>query len=210
MSGSLQTIQINQTVNSGLVPVPGIALSGAPLNSDYLLAQAAARGATSALGELYCRHNQRVYAVCLQMTQNSADAEDLTQEVFIHLLRKIGSFRGESQFTTWLHRLTVNMVLMHFRRPSVRRERQIIDSRGAEVFSWNRTSSGTQVVNQMALESALARLPAGCRSVFVLFDIEGRNHDEIAHLLGCSVGTSKSQLHRARAKLRRLLRSRRL
>jgi RNA polymerase sigma-70 factor (ECF subfamily) len=174
--------------------------------SDHALARAAARGVMAALGVLYERHNQRVYAVCLRMTRNSAEAEDLTQDVFIHLLGKIGSFRGESRFTTWLHRLTVNLVLMHFRRKATHRHQAVDDLDGKLWPSQpTRQSVRSQIADRINLESALAQLPPGYRSVFILFDIEGYRHDEIAHLLGCSTGTSKSQLHRARMTLRRLL-----
>lgn len=209
MSGSLQTIQTSQAANTALMHTRyGVVLTPEHLNdSDYLLARAAAKGSTSALGELYSRHSGRVYALALRMTRNGADAEDLTQEVFIHLLRKIGTFRGESRFTTWLHRLTANLVLMHFRNPTIRRELQMIDDASDAVFARGQRLSNVQLVDRVALKSALAQLPAGCRSVFVLFVIEGHRHDEIANLLGCSIGTSKSQLYRARIKLRRLLRS---
>ena len=174
--------------------------------SDDALARAAARGVMGALGVLYERHNQRVYAVCLRMTRNSAEAEDLTQDVFIHLLGKIGSFRGDSRFTTWLHRLTVNLVLMHFRRKATHRH-QAVDDLDGKLWPSQPTQQSvrSQIADRINLESALAQLPPGYRSVFILFDIEGYRHDEIAHLLGCSTGTTKSQLHRARMTLRRLL-----
>jgi len=158
-----------------------------------------------ALADLYERHNRRVYSVCLSMTRNSAEAEDLTQDVFVHLIRKIGSFRGDSRFSTWLHRLTVNLVLMHFRRKDMRHE-EVRDDLEETTSFWQgqRQPISAQLVDRMSLESALAQLPAGCRSVFILFDIAGYRHDEIASLLNCSSGTS--QLHRARVKLRRLLR----
>lgn len=177
---------------------------------DYALAQAAAKGARSALGVLYERHRGRVYAVCLSMVHDSAEAEDLTQEVFIHLLDKIGSFRGESQFSTWLHRLTVNLVLMRLRRknPGLR---QLLDEPGARRVEgrFSPVTAFIQIADRIALQSALAKLPLGCRTVFVLFDIAGFKHEEISAVLGCSVGTSKSQLYRARMKLRGILSSRR-
>ena len=144
------------------------------------------------------------------MTQNPAEAEDLTQEVFIHLYRKIGSFRGESQFTSWLHRLTVNMVLMHFRHQARRRRdhQDELDSK-ILIFDKNRQTGTRQTVDRIALNSALDKLPVGSRSVFELFDIEGYCHQEIATILGCTVGTSKSQLNKARRKLRRLLKDNR-
>jgi RNA polymerase sigma-70 factor (ECF subfamily) len=176
----------------------------APAFTDYMLARAAADGFMSALGALYERHHRQVYSVCLKMTRNAFEAEDMTQEVFIHLVRKVGLFRNESQFSTWLHRLTVNVVLMHIRRRKTRRE-HVSDDLEKKIPTRQAHPAGAQIADRMALDSALAQLPAGCRRVFVLFDVEGYKHNEIAHLLGCSTGTSKSQLHKARIKLRRLL-----
>jgi RNA polymerase sigma-70 factor (ECF subfamily) len=173
---------------------------------DYVLARAAADGAKSALGDLYNRHRRRVYSLCLRMTHNYAEAEDLTQEVFIQLLGKIGSFRGESQFTTWLHRFTVNHVLMHFRRVSRRQEQLPGEVEGSLCLS-GKVSAGTEFGDRIALNVALAKLPSGCRAVFLLFDVVGYKHEEIANIFGCSVGNSKSQLHKARRKLRRWLKS---
>jgi RNA polymerase sigma-70 factor (ECF subfamily) len=177
-----------------------------PNDSDYALARAAASGALAAVGDLYDRHSRRVYSLCFRMTRNAADAEDLTQEVFIQLLRKIGTFRGESQFTSWLHRLTVNQVLMYFRHVKARREK-IAEDLEAEISISHQSkySARSHIVDKIGLDAALQQLPPGCRSVLVLFDIEGYSHEEVASMLGCSVGNSKSQLHKARLKLRRLL-----
>ena len=175
--------------------------------TDYALAQRASSGDMAAFEELYARHSRRVYSLCLRMTANTAEAEDLAQEVFIQLFRKIGSFRGESQFTTWLHRLTVNQVLMHFRKRGVRLEQTTEDGEApVQVVRGTEDPSRMPVVDRIALERAVAGLPPGYRAVFVLHDVEGHEHEEIARLLGCSVGTSKSQLHKARMKLRTLLR----
>ena len=142
------------------------------------------------------------------MTANTAEAEDLAQEVFIQLYRKIGSFRGESQLTTWLHRLTVNQVLMHFRRRGVRAEQVTEDGEGPQhVVAGTENPAQMPVVDRIALERAVSRLPPGYRAVFVLHDVEGHEHEEVARLLGCSVGTSKSQLHKARMRLRQLLKT---
>ena len=174
--------------------------------SDFGLARAAAAHDMRALGELYERHKHRTYAVCTRMTGNTADADDLTQEVFLSLVHKIGSYRGESQFTTWLHRLTVNQVLMHFRKRNVKFEKVTEEGETPE-----QTVRGTEnpfrmpIVDKIALESAIEQLPAGYKNVFVLHDVEGFEHEEVARILGCSVGTSKSQLHKARLKLRKLL-----
>ncbi len=208
---SEQAIRLNQPVNTGLTPEPSrIALAEGTLNySDYVLAREAATGSTGAVRDLYERHHQRVYALCLRMTRNGADAEDLTQEVFVHVMRKIGLFRGESRFTTWLYRLTVNLVLMRFRHWAIRPEQQMPDNFDSTISAVlrNRQSASVRITDRLALDSALAQLAPGCRSVFVLFAVEGYQHREIARLLGCTTGTSKSQLHRARKKLKRLLTS---
>lgn len=175
--------------------------------SDYALAQAASSGEMTAFEELYPRHTRRGYSLCLRMTQNQSEAEDLAQEVFIQLFRKIGSFRGESAFTTWLHRLTVNQVLMHFRKRSVKLEQTTEEGETpVQIVTGTANPNSMPVVDRIALDKAISQLPPGYRTVFVLHDVEGHEHEEIARMLGCSVGTSKSQLHKARMKLRMLLR----
>ena len=175
--------------------------------SDYELTQAIAGGAISGIGDLYERHRTKVYSLCLRMTGNVSEAEDLTQEIFLHLLRKAGSFRGESQFSTWLYRFTTNHVLMHFRSLTRRKQRfpYLLDE--VEATRTMKTSLGPQLLDRVALDAALAKLPFGCRSVFLKVDVEGYNHREVAGLFGCSVGNSKSQLHKARRRLRKLLNS---
>jgi len=182
-----------------------------PQSTDYELAQKAASGDMGAFEQLYQRHNRRVYSLCLRMTGNVSEAEDLAQEVFIQLFRKIGSFRGESAFTTWLHRLTVNQVLMHFRKRGVRMETTTEDGETPiQIVKGTENPNSMPVVDRIALDKAIAQLPPGYRTVFTLHDIEGHEHEEIARMLGCSVGTSKSQLHKARMKLRGLLRQQKL
>lgn len=179
----------------------------APL-SDHALARAAGGGDMTAFEELYKRHNRRVYSVCLRMTHNVSEAEDLTQEAFIQLFRKIGSFRGDSAFTTWLHRLTVNQVLMHFRKRSVKLERTTEEGETPiQIVQGSENPNKMPVLDRISLDRAIAKLPPGYRSVFVLHDVEGHEHEDIARILGVAVGTSKSQLHKARMKLRRLLKS---
>ena len=175
-------------------------------SSDYVLTRQAAGGDMNAFEGLYERHSRRVYSLCLRMTGNPTEAEDLVQEVFIQLFRKIGSFRGESAFTTWLHRLTVNQVLMHFRKRGVRLEQTTEDGETpVQVVKGTENPNSMPVVDRIALDKAISKLPPGYRAVFTLHDIEGHEHEEIARMLGCSVGTSKSQLHKARMKLRGLL-----
>jgi RNA polymerase sigma-70 factor (ECF subfamily) len=173
---------------------------------DLTLCRLAAGNNLAAFELLYQRYHRRTYSLCLRMTNSQTEAEDLTQEVFIQLFRKIGSFRGDSAFSTWLHRLTVNQVLMHFRRRSVKNEKTSEDGEIPE-----QTVSGTEnpnkmpVIDRLALNKAIEQLPPGYKKVFWLNDVEGYEHEEIARMLKLSVGTSKSQLHKARLKLRGLL-----
>jgi RNA polymerase sigma-70 factor (ECF subfamily) len=166
------------------------------------------RGEIQPFEELFKVHHRRVYAVCLRMTGNAAEAEDLTQEVFLQMFRKLATFRGESTFSTWLHRLTVNHVLMHFRKRRSRRERLTEDSEVPERPVSPGVPGSSPVLDRIALNEAILKLSPGYRAVFFLHDVEGLQHGEIAEILGCSVGTSKSQLHKARMKLRGLLRQR--
>lgn len=198
-------LPILQAPASQVLPVrEGTALD--PNASDFALCQLAASGDLAAFELIYQRYHRRTYSLTMRMTNNASEAEDLTQEVFIQLFRKAGSFRGDSAFSTWLHRLTVNQVLMHFRRRSVKNEKVSDDGEMPE-----QTVHGTAnpnkmpVVDRIALKNAIAQLPNGYRNVFVLHDVEGYEHEEVARMMGISVGTSKSQLHKARLKLRGLL-----
>jgi RNA polymerase sigma-70 factor (ECF subfamily) len=177
--------------------------------SDYALAQRVADGDIQAFEELFRKHRRLVYGLCLRMTQDVAEAEDVTQEVFVLLFRKIGGFRGEANFTTWLHRLTVNQVLMRFRKTKSRREDALDDEDLRPHESVRPVSpKASQLIDRITLESAITKLPPGYRAAFILHDVEGYEHEEVARILGCAVGTSKSQLHKARTKLRKLLAAR--
>jgi RNA polymerase sigma-70 factor (ECF subfamily) len=179
------------------------------IQSDAGISQALSGDKMSGFEDLYRTHYRRVYSICLRMTGSVAEAEDLTQEVFIQLHRKLGSFRGEAAFTTWLHRLTVNQVLMHFRKRSVRSELTTDDGEIPDSVDPDTVNPESMpIVDRIGLEIAISQLPPGYRAVFVLHDVEGYEHEEIARILGCSAGTSKSQLHKARLKLRRLLQQR--
>lgn len=175
-------------------------------STDFELTQLAAKGDMVAFEEVYQRHHRRVYSICLRMLQNAFEAEDLTQDVFIQLYRKIGSFRGDSAFTTWLHRMTVNQVLMHFRKRNVKFEKTTEEGETPDqIVAGTADPLRMPIVDKIALEIAIDQLPTGYKNVFVLHDVEGFEHEEVARILGCSVGTSKSQLHKARLKLRKLL-----
>lgn len=173
------------------------------------LIQLAAEGDITAFEEIYRTHYRRVYNKCLRMTRNPVEAEDLTQEVFVQLYRKLKTFRGESAFTTWLHRLTVNVVLMHFRRTSIRPDQRAHeDAEQIEILHRGTGSESALILNRIYLDEALQQLAPGYRAVLILHDVEGYEHHQISEILGCAVGTSKSQLHKARRKLRLLLKRR--
>ena len=168
---------------------------------DDLVARAQA-GDQGAFRDLYRQHAGRVYALCLRLTGDARDAEERTQDVFVRLWDKLGSFRGESAFTSWLHRLTVNVVFNE-RRTTGRRERHVMPA--ADPAAHERQRGGATEGLSFDLERAIAGLPDGAREVFVLFDVEGYGHGEIAELTGIAEGTSKAQLFRARRLLREML-----
>jgi len=172
------------------------------------LAQA---GDAAAFEHLYQLHSRRVYALCLRMVGNPSDAEDLMQEAFLQLFRKIGTFRGESAFSTWLHRMTVNVVLMRLRKKTLPAASLEETTEPDEETGGPRKDIGAPdlrlsgAVDRVNLERSIEKLPPGYRTVFVLHDVQGFEHNEIAGIMGCSVGNSKSQLHKARTRLRELL-----
>ena len=177
--------------------------------SDAELARLAAEGDAAAFDEIYSRYRTLVYSIALRMTRNPADAEDLSQDSFVTLLRQIGSFRGEALFKTWLYRVVVNQVKMHFRHRKSRLEDQTSDGELPEREpNPERRANSQQVIDRLAIEEAMRRLPPGYRTAFNLYDVERYKHKQIARLLGCSEGTSKSQLHKARVSLRKLLSAR--
>ena len=172
----------------------------------------AQEGDSAAFEQLYRRYSGRVYAICLRMVRIDSEAEDLTQEAFLLLFRKIHTFRGEARFSTWLHRLTINLVLMRLRKrrhpevsldtilePGEEESRPPVEF-GAPDLRLN------GVVDRMHLNGAIEQLPDGYKEMFLLHDVEGYEHHEIAEILGCSAGNSKSQLYKARVRLRKLLR----
>jgi len=183
----------------------------ANLGEDDALSRAQA-GDHHAFAQLYSLHKRRIYSLCLRMVGNVAEAEDLAQEAFLQLHRKIATFRGDSAFSTWLHRLAINVVLMHLRRKGLSlisldeaMEPAPEEGPGRSFGAPDLTLAGS--IDRLALRRAIDNLPAGYRLIFVLHDIEGYEHNEIAAMLDCSIGNSKSQLHKARLKLRDALRS---
>jgi RNA polymerase sigma-70 factor (ECF subfamily) len=170
----------------------------------------AQRGEHEAFAALYALHQRRIYWLCCRMMKGVEEAEDLTQEVFMQVFRKIHTYRGESAFSTWLHRITVNTVLMRLRKRSIFElsvEEPVLDEDDSGQLERFGIEDPTLCasIDRIMLERAIDKLPPGYRLVFVLHDVEGYEHQEIAEFLGCSVGNTKSQLHKARLKLRRLL-----
>jgi len=177
---------------------------------DSEVIRRAQEGDADAFAALFHAHKARIYSVCLRMTNNAAEAEDLTQDAFLQVFRKIATFRGDSAFSTWLHRIAVNTVLMHFRKKSLTQvslDEPYSNSDGAKVRREYGAKDNhlTGCVDRVALNKAIKDLPQGYRTIFVLHEVEGYEHQEIAEMLGCSVGNSKSQLHKAKLRIRELL-----
>ena len=180
------------------------------LTSERRAIALAQGGDQAAFEYLYKAYSKRVYSICLRMIGNPAEAEDLTQQTFLQLFRKIATFRSEANFSTWLYRVTVNVLLQHLRhrKPAAAKvedlehyisyeEGKRTQGSGADLLS--------SVIDRLNLKHAFSKLPPGCKRHFLLYDVLGFKHSEIAERLGCSIGNSKSQLHKARRKLRKLL-----
>jgi RNA polymerase sigma-70 factor, ECF subfamily len=184
--------------------------AGSQNASEAQLVARAQQGDEEAFTALFELYKRRVYSLCLRMTHSVADAEDLTQEALLMFFRKLKTFRGESALPTWLHRIVVNVVLMHLRK---RRLQQVPLDEGEGGQDLPKRQYGapdrrlTGCALRLSLERAIASLPSGYRSIYVLHDVQGYEHTEIAQMVNCTPGNSKSQLHKARLKLRHLLRS---
>jgi RNA polymerase sigma-70 factor (ECF subfamily) len=179
-----------------------------PLDSDIV--KRAQQGDADAFAALFQTHKARIYCLCLRMTDNVADAEDLTQDAFFQVFRKIDLFRGDSAFSTWLHRIAVNTVLMRFRKKSLRQvslDEPYSNSDGGKTYREYGTRDNLLegCADRVALAWAIKKLPLAYQTIFILHEVEGRDHREIAETLGCCVGTSKSQLHKAKRRIRELL-----
>jgi len=180
-----------------------------PDSHDAATLARARAGDEAAFHVLYRAEVGRVYALCLRLTGNRRDAEERTQDVFVQVWRRLSTFRGDSALSTWLHRLTVNLVLTE-RRGRIRRERRVVGVESLEAVEKPGVGSpkgqaGESFASGVDLERAIAKLPDGAREVFVLHDIEGYTHGEIANACGIAEGTSKAQLFRARRLLREML-----
>lgn len=183
--------------------------STARYDSDAELVRSAQEGDSDAFASLFHTHKARIYSVCLRMTNNAAEAEDLTQDAFLQVFRKLATFRGDSALSTWLYRIAVNTVLMHFRKKVLRQisldEPYNQDAKVVRREYGSRDDRLTGSVDRIALARAIKELPDGYRTIFLLHEVEGYEHQEIAELLDCSVGNSKSQLHKAKLRIRELL-----
>jgi len=181
---------------------------------EFELIKRAQRGDGEAFARLYETHKSRVYGICLRITRERAEAEDCAQEAFLQCFQKLSTFRGDSALSTWLYRLTVNVVLMRLRSDNRSKPVSLDTGSGLEDSNESPILNSCPVddlaligaVDRITLRRALRRLPPGYRTVFLLHDVEGKAHSEIARDLGCSIGNSKSQLHQARVRLRRFLR----
>jgi len=177
--------------------------------ADADIVRRAQQGDPEAFATLFHAHKAKVYSLCLRMTSNTAEAEDLTQDAFLQVFRKLGTFRGDSALSTWLYRVAVNTVLMHFRKKGLRQ--QSLDEPVNQGASSQKREHGRNddrlsgAVDRIALTRAMKELPVGYRTIFVLHEVKGYEHHEIARLLRCSVGNSKSQLHKAKVRMRELL-----
>lgn len=186
-----------------------VSAAGTPprVRADELaLVERCRQGDLAAFEELYRTHAGRLYSLAWRIVGNPVDAEDLLQEIFLAAHRKLDSFRGESALSTWLYRLATNLCLDHLRSKATRTS-HLTDALDDEPGLADVSSRGLadRALTRMDLERALAQLPPGCRAAFVLHDVEGLEHKEIAEALGIAEGTSKSQVHKARLKLRALL-----
>jgi len=191
-------------------PAVRIGPTAVPNNHQAEILDRVRNGDHQAFAQLYSIHKKHVYSLCLRIAGNAEEAEDLTQEAFLQIHRKIHTFRGESALSTWIHRLTVNVVLMYLRKKGLQLNsldemmEPASDQRTGRDFG-SRDLALSGAIDRLTLQRAIDDLPAGYRLIFVLHDVEGFDHNEISALLDCSIGNSKSQLHKARLKLRKFM-----
>jgi RNA polymerase sigma-70 factor, ECF subfamily len=192
------------------MPVSRETVSPLPFDSDRDSIRRAQQGDADAFASIFHAHKARIYSVCLRMTNNTAEAEDLTQDAFMQVFRKLSTFRGDSALSTWLYRIAVNTVLMSFRKKALRQislDEPSNQNTKLPSREYGRTDDRlTGSIDRIALARAIQELPDGYRTIFLLHEVEGYEHQEIAEFLDCSVGNSKSQLHKAKLRIRELLR----
>ncbi|MGH9547189.1 MAG: RNA polymerase sigma factor [Terriglobales bacterium] len=178
-------------------------------NSDLELVKRAQQGDSEAFADLFHAHKGRIYSICMRMTNNTAQAEDLTQDAFLQVFRKLSTFKGNSALSTWLYRIAVNTVLMHFRKKALKQvsldEPLSRDAKMMRREYGSRDGRLSGSVDRITLTRLINDLPTGYRTIFLLHEVEGYEHQEIAKILDCSVGNSKSQLHKAKLRIREFL-----
>src|SRR5882762_3180061 len=208
-SGPGGTTVMNQNIASKEVEVSSDLNLAGRASTDLELVKRAQEGDSEAFAVLFNAHKARIYSICLRMTNNTAQAEDLTQDAFLQVFRKLSTFKGNSALSTWLYRIAVNTVLMHFRKKALRQisldEPSSQDARVVRREYGSRDDRLIGCVDRIALARAINELPDGYRTILLLHEVDGYEHQEIAELLDCSVGNSKSQLHKAKLRIRELL-----
>jgi len=199
----------NQNISSKETPTMQDLNHSGQTETDLELLKRAQKGDPEAFAALFHAHKGRVYSICLRMTNNTAQAEDLTQDAFLQVFRKLDTFKGNSALSTWLYRIAVNTVLMHFRKKALKQisldEPSSQDAKQVRREYGSRDGRLSGSVDRIALIRAIKDLPAGYRTIFLLHEVEGYEHQEIAKILDCSVGNSKSQLHKAKLRIREFL-----
>jgi RNA polymerase sigma-70 factor, ECF subfamily len=205
------TTVTTQNISSKDATANAVVSASAPSRNetDLELVKRAQQGDAEAFAALFHAHKARVYSICVRMTNNTAQAEDLTQDAFLQVFRKLSTFKGNSALSTWLYRIAVNTVLMHFRKKALKQvsldEPSNHDAKQVRREYGSRDGRLAGSVDRIALTRAIKDLPAGYRKIFLLHEVEGYEHQEIAKLLDCSVGNSKSQLHKAKLRIREFL-----
>ena len=173
--------------------------------SDRDLVSRCQAGDTAAFETLYQRYAARLYALVYRMARSRADADDLLQEIFLLAFRRLGTFRGESSIGTWLYRLAMNRCLDHIRSRAAKNDAVTGSLDEGALAAAPRYAPGAVSPTRLDLERAIGRLPEGCRAAFLLHDVEGFDHREVGAMLGIAEGTSKSQVHKARLRIRAFL-----
>jgi RNA polymerase sigma-70 factor (ECF subfamily) len=196
------SIALSKPITMSAPPAERAVVANVSPDDERVLVEGCRRGERAAFHRLYERYRRRVFALIARIV-GSQDAEELTQDVFLRAFRGLARFRGDAQLSTWMYRLAVNAALSHATRAQARARRNVSDEALLQLPA--PTEQGADPRLRARLEAALGELPPGYRAVLVLHDVEGLQHDEIAEILGCRVGTSKSQLHKARARMRELL-----
>ncbi len=200
---------INSNISSKDETVSPDPKSAGRAETDLELVKRAQQGDSEAFAALFHAHKGRIYSICVRMTNNTAQAEDLTQDAFLQVFRKLSTFKGNSALSTWLYRIAVNTVLMHFRKKALKQisldEPSSQDAKKVRREYGSRDGRLSESVDRIALTRAIKDLPAGYKKIFLLHEVEGYEHQEIARLLDCSVGNSKSQLHKAKLRIREFL-----